>query len=446
MRPLHLFCLAAAFISAAPCFIAAADRVPPTPEFRAAKRIFQQKIRSRKPADRVAAVKQLAEFPTVDAVDLILTAKIPDPSADVSKEIREVLAGFGSHAEIGQHLLDHLTRETRKSGMSDEAYHLLWVAARFESDEVRQGVVQYLDEFLGTPKAKQIIIHNLIDDLGKRRDGQSMEILKLFSKARYFGINFGYRRCIVQAMTQFQPDDSFEFLIDLIPVTHGLVQHDVIQHLTDLTHQHFADDAEKWRAWWATQKGKFTGAAGGVPVNRDIVGARYYGIPISAKRLAFVLDTSGSMRGPKLDAAKNELLQALQALPKEVNFSVVIFNSTVRVWQTSMVPATPEWKQRAANLIAELEATRDTASYDALEAAFALDPEAIFFVSDGAPTSGKVVSQADIVNVISTLNRVRRVSIHTVGIGTNDTTAAIFGRFMRSLAEPNWGEYRNVER
>src|SRR5690606_36460586 len=91
------------------------------------------------------------------------------------------------------------------------------------------------------------------------------------------------------------------------------------------------------------------------------------------------------------------------------------------------------------------EAQADTASYDELEAAFGLDPEAIYFVSDGAPTAGRIVAPTEIVATIARFNHVRRVLVHAIGIGSNDTTAAFFGRFMRALAQANWGEYREVD-
>jgi len=42
------------------------------------------------------------------------------------------------------------------------------------------------------------------------------------------------------------------------------------------------------------------------------------------------------------------------------------------------------------------------------------------------------------------MNRVRRVSIHSIGIDTGDPKTDIFGRFMKELAEANWGVYKPV--
>src|SRR5438477_169454 len=82
---------------------------------------------------------------------------------------------------------------------------------------------------------------------------------------------------------------------------------------------------------------------------------------------------------------------------------------------------------------------KDTATYDALEAAFDLEPEAIFLLSDGAPQGGKIDNPAEIVASVSTGNRVRRLSIHSIGIDTRDAAVSPFARFMKGLAEANWG-------
>jgi hypothetical protein len=151
------------------------------------------------------------------------------------------------------------------------------------------------------------------------------------------------------------------------------------------------------------------------------------------------------MNGPKLDAAKRELIATIKELPQEVAFGLVIFSNSIRIWQGELVPATTQMKELAIKTVQSQEARGDTSTYDALEAAFTLDPEAIYLLSDGAPTSGKIVAPNEIVGTIAAFNKLRRVSIFTVGIDTNDTTAVMFARFMRGLAEANWGEYQAVK-
>ena len=129
---------------------------------------------------------------------------------------------------------------------------------------------------------------------------------------------------------------------------------------------------------------------------------------------------------------------------REVFFDVIAFDNTVRVWQPELVPATDPLKRVAVNVVLDQTLKFNTASYDALEAAFTLYPEAIYFLSDGAPHGGKTDDPKQIISTISGMNRVRRVSIHSIGIDTGDPKVDIFGRFMKELAEANWGIYKPV--
>src|SRR5262245_17037268 len=49
----------------------AAPKTPPDKAFQKAKKDYQLKARQKKPADRIAALKLLADFPTGDAADLV---------------------------------------------------------------------------------------------------------------------------------------------------------------------------------------------------------------------------------------------------------------------------------------------------------------------------------------------------------------------------------------
>jgi hypothetical protein len=150
------------------------------------------------------------------------------------------------------------------------------------------------------------------------------------------------------------------------------------------------------------------------------------------------------MAGGRLEAAKRELTDAIRNLHEESQFAIVVFNSDVEVWQRRLVPANKGNKELAMAYVLSQPARSATASYDALEMAFTFDAEAIFFLSDGAPTSGKFVAPADIVNVISVGNRSRRESIYAIGIapGLPDSPMEMF---MKALAEQNMGQYRRVD-
>lgn len=425
-----------------------AARAAPDKAFLKAKKEFQHQAHNKKPAERRAALKLLDEFPTADAADLIYVTLLDDPDREVRDAAIAFLAGLRDRGDVADRLLKRMSNAARKDGMDLRAVCALRALAPAEDDDLQGAIVRYLDDVLGTPHANQYLLHEMIDDQAVRGPSEDvLRMLVLFTRTQFFDRNFGFRRCVVQGIMQVKDQEAITHLIDLLPRFQGLVQFDAVSHLITATGQNFGDDAAKWKAWWAENRGKTQppDKSQVPPLGNYGKFGEYYGIPICAKRVVFVLDTSGSMRGAKLEAAKTELIRAIKELPKEVFFSLVIFNTDVRIWQRELVPATDQMKHIALNVILEQSARNDTASYDALEAAFGLDPEAIYFLSDGAPQGGKTDDPAEIVGTISGANRVRRVSIHSIGIDTAGPAAAIFGRFMKALAETNWGIYKPVQ-
>jgi hypothetical protein len=150
------------------------------------------------------------------------------------------------------------------------------------------------------------------------------------------------------------------------------------------------------------------------------------------------------MEGPRLQAAKQELIKAIEGLAKDVSFSILVFNNVVAAWKKTLMPASPANKRLAAQFVYTLRGAGKTAAYDALEAAFQFDAEAIYFLTDGEPNRGKIVAPDDIVAAIGQGNRSRRISIYAIGIapGPPDGT---FDTFLRTLAEQNFGAYRRVD-
>src|SRR5262249_26152455 len=88
--------------------------------------------------------------------------------------------------------------------------------------------------------------------------------------------------------------------------------------------------------------------------------------------VVLVLDTSGSMRGPKMDQAKKALRYCLDHLGKSDRFACINFSTTVNQYRDSLVDASSEQIENARKWVNELEATGGTAIDDALTAALKL--------------------------------------------------------------------------
>jgi Mg-chelatase subunit ChlD len=207
-------------------------------------------------------------------------------------------------------------------------------------------------------------------------------------------------------------------------------------------------DAGAWGRWWADAGGTWSYPHLSPNAPQKISASAngyYYGLPLFAERLVFVLDTSGSMTGGRIVAAKRELIRALSGLPEHVHFGVVVFNGRVVAWQNKLVPASAAMKKTAIAYVEAQAAQSNTASYDALAAAMTYDTEAIYFLSDGEPTAGKILAPADIITAITAENQKRRISIYTIGIAPG-FPGSVTDSFLSTLADRNRGQYRRVDK
>ncbi len=117
---------------------------------------------------------------------------------------------------------------------------------------------------------------------------------------------------------------------------------------------------------------------------------------ILPKDVVFVLDTSGSMAGKKLEQAKKALQFCVQNLNDQDRFEILRFATEVEPRFNRLVDATPANREQADRFIQELKPIGGTAIHDALKRAFSTRPDPgerpcfIIFLTDGLPTVGPV--------------------------------------------------------
>ena len=426
--------------------ISAAVATPPDAEFVTAKQSFLKEMKKKSTEARVAAVDRFAELARPETAEFLLKRGFSDPETPVRIATQRGLRKLAGDPDVGLFLIDELKKSLRKSSAGESNQIELLRALAPDEDESRQVEIQkILDDFLASAKSNYLVPITVIDDAATQGDAEALRSLLLLSKAKKFDEHFGYRRALVQAFSQIREPEAVDFLIDLLPKTEGLIQHDVIQYLTRLTSQKFRDNDREWKIWWTENRSKFDFPPLGDVLPEVIQGEQvrtYYGIPICAKRIVFVLDTSGSMRGQPIERAKQALVKVIESLPEQVAFGLIFFDNSPTVWQPRLVPATIEAKQLATRTISERGVKLGTASRAALNAAFELQPEAIYFLSDGEPTDG---TPDQIVNEARQFNRTRRVSIHTIGVVTQNHGGVGLTLFMQPLAQQNFGQFRLVE-
>jgi Ca-activated chloride channel family protein len=140
-----------------------------------------------------------------------------------------------------------------------------------------------------------------------------------------------------------------------------------------------------------------------------------------ARDFVFLLDTSGSMAGEKMEQARKALIQCVNGLGAEDRFALMNFSTAVHYYETGLVDASKEQRERAIRWVKELRATGGTAINDALLAALDLRPKeegrpfTIVFFTDGEPTVGEVNPEAILKNVMA--RNTANTRIFTFGVG-----------------------------
>jgi Ca-activated chloride channel family protein len=144
------------------------------------------------------------------------------------------------------------------------------------------------------------------------------------------------------------------------------------------------------------------------------------------KDIAFVLDTSGSMAGKKLEQAKKALQFCVENLNDGDRFEIIRFSTEVEPLFDKLVAASEQNRAKADDFIRALKPIGGTAIDDALQKALALRPSrddrpfVVIFLTDGRPTIGTTDEEQIIADVKKASGGHTRV--FCFGIGTDVNT------------------------
>jgi Ca-activated chloride channel family protein len=156
---------------------------------------------------------------------------------------------------------------------------------------------------------------------------------------------------------------------------------------------------------------------------------------VVAKDIVFVLDTSGSMAGKKLDQAKKALLFCVENLNEGDRFELIRFSTEVEPLFNQLVAADKANRERAETFVKDLKPMGATAIDDALRKALALRsakpeegssssssadrPFVIIFLTDGMPTIGVTDPDQIVANLKKENDGRTRIFCFGIGIDVN---------------------------
>ncbi len=154
------------------------------------------------------------------------------------------------------------------------------------------------------------------------------------------------------------------------------------------------------------------------------------GREIVAKDLLLVLDTSGSMRGAKIEQAKKALNYVLDHLNAEDRFNLVAFSTGVRTFGRGMsdLDARPAAKKWVSGLVAKGGTNINRALEEALAQVEPGRPTILIFLTDGLATEGVVGTEDILRNVKEAAPE--NVRIFTFGVG-DDVNTILLDRLAR---------------
>ena len=137
------------------------------------------------------------------------------------------------------------------------------------------------------------------------------------------------------------------------------------------------------------------------------------------KAVTFVIDTSGSMTGEKLEQARAALVASLRKLRPVDLFNVVRFSTDVESLFQAPTSATEANVARGLAFANRMEPMGGTAIHEALTAALSVSvpsdtPHYVIFVTDGRPTVGETDAAAILKNVA---RRVGAARVFSLGVG-----------------------------
>ena len=419
---------------------------------RAVQHEVQTLLHSRQSEDRVLAMRRLKEFPPLDGAKLVVQHGLEDRTPEVRRAAYETLLTWKDQREVVDVLLKLVTKKGHGKTTAGSAplVPLLMVLAASDQADVQRGVEEFVSGYLAASNNNLATLLAVADELGQQGDSAAVATLRHLSGWRQFTTVFAFRRAVVLGLIHCRRADAIDALVGLLGQIDGEVYGNVVQYLSALTNLPYGDDVNAWKLWWQKHKSDFTlgkPSAKGAAAEAAAGPQRpysYYGLPVRGRRLVFVVDVSGSMAGPRLAMARRELSNVIGKLPPTSEFSIVAFDHRVTVWQPKLVPASPANKDAATQYIGHLQPGGSTDTYDALDAAFHFDAEAIYFLTDGKPTCGRVVDPAKIAALAMQANRSRRLSIYTIGIAPGPP-GSLFDTFLKTLAEQNYGSYRHLE-
>ncbi len=168
-------------------------------------------------------------------------------------------------------------------------------------------------------------------------------------------------------------------------------------------------------------------SAGTIIVN-DCFFAQFFSpgaVPTIPVDIVFVIDTSGSMSGTKIEQARQSLSEIISQLGDEDYFAIVTFSGSVSKWKDSLV-SVAQFREEGKTFAASLRAGGSTNFHRALSTGIEILKKTrnhnyiqqLVMLSDGQPTAGMTIADI-IVNTATAKVSETKISLNMLGFGVH---------------------------
>ncbi len=206
-------------------------------------------------------------------------------------------------------------------------------------------------------------------------------------------------------------------LIEVLAGKPGRVRARAAQALENLTRLPFGENVRKWRTFWSERGADFL-----MPKPHKVkpkrkghstAAIRFRRLPITSRRLCFIIDASRSMSKPapgkqgksRWELVVRDLKEVLAHLPSDARFNVVLFRTGVEAWRPRLVPATRAMKRSCTDWIDKASPAGWTNLFDALDMALRDNAvDAVYVLTDGVPSRGAETRREAILDEIRYMN------------------------------------------
>ncbi len=157
-------------------------------------------------------------------------------------------------------------------------------------------------------------------------------------------------------------------------------------------------------------------------------------VDTTPKNVVLVLDKSGSMRGEKIEQARNALLYVLDHLPEKDRVGIVVYDGNVQTFRSELISAADKREMESARTFVRSMGASGSTNIDlGLESAMQLlkgvdGKSYIVHLSDGVPTVGETDERKIVAN-FNKLNKERH-RIFNFGVGY-DVNSRLLNRLSR---------------